>query len=469
MKRALIIILAAIIAAFALSSCQVKGDPGKDAEPIEGGWPEDSTTDTPFVKVSSAGKIQKGPCPEGGDVRLQPIDITNMRQSGEGPFFGNTLDDFGRYYVPMNLTREPGEVVYTENTFEGPCHNELTAAYDYQKFSAIVNVDDEVNNINPLTDVRSFVARWLFGDPDLVIFYGEPASGTEGDIAASLTLAESKIIEFLQMPDPGKKFTEMNLENADIGDAILALFNSAVLQINSGEIGDYLTRFSIAVIEENQTVKDELQQTFIDLPLMDIKRNLENRWLELGQTIPSPPIWRLGAPDYYADLLERTPVVQTTFNLEDETQCSFDQSTFNLYAVPVVFKPGIKTSRFIALNFPPDIQLSVWALGTHMAGYPIPGYKVADITPLKEIILETPEKMSYNGMIEEGHSLQAGVTYYYRIRKDNDFVLSKGCGGTRLYTEYTLASEDEGETWIGHNNNANSFFNWDGVKGFTVN
>ena len=208
-----------IIAAMLASCGMLKGKDGTDGtngqDGIDGGW-DDATTDTPLVNTYNlTGKLQKGPCPEGGEVLIQPLNHESMYQKG-GHFIGFTRDNFGRYYIPAEIEKDSSDDVWAETFFKGDCHNELTGAFDYQEFSCIINVEDQENNVNPLCHVRSYVARWLFGDPLITQDYGEPASGTEGNPLASLALAEIVIIDYLQLPNPEKKFTEMNLENADI-------------------------------------------------------------------------------------------------------------------------------------------------------------------------------------------------------------------------------------------------------------
>ena len=56
------------------------GTNGQDG--IKGGW-GDASTDTPFVNTYNlTGKLQKGPCPEGGELLVQPLDPENMYQKG---------------------------------------------------------------------------------------------------------------------------------------------------------------------------------------------------------------------------------------------------------------------------------------------------------------------------------------------------------------------------------------------------
>ena len=434
------------------------GGTGNPGPPGPGGW-DDATTDTPLVNTYNlTGKLQKGPCPEGGEVLIQPLNLENMYQKGVH-YIGFTRDNFGRYYIPAEIEKDSTGDVWAETFFKGDCHNELTAAFDYQEFSSIINIEDEENNINPLGHVRSFVARWLFGDPLITQIYGEPNSGTEGDIPASIALAEIVIIDFLQLPSPGKKFTEMNLENSDIGDAILAIFNSMVLQNGIGDPGDYMTRFSIGVIENDLDMKTAIQATFNTLPLLQIKNNLEARYLELGMDIPAPPLWRLGAPDYYAYLLETTQEIQGSFNIEDGTTCSMDTG-YKRYAIPHILESWFETSNFLAANFQDGVSVSIWSRGVHGGGYDAPGINLLDITELREKLLDS--SLNFHGMLGD-HGLSTGDEVYFVLESETAFVLSVGCEGGLLPWGRKIASNDGGLTYIGWNNNT-EFFRKSGLK-----
>ncbi len=419
------------------------GQTGTDG--IDGQDGEDG--DDAAIVYDLSGNIQKGPCFKDSEILIQPLDPVTMNQIGTH-FIGFTKNDFGYYDIPAEILN-----LYAEVFFEGECHNEITGGSGSQRLSGIIKVTDPVNNINPLTKIRSIVAREIFTD----------------NIDTALLSAEILILNYLQMPSLIKRFTEMNLEEGGEHDAVLALVNSMILYNRSeAEQGDYIVSIANGVTENDLVLKTEIADTIAVLPIIQIKNNLETRYAELGMDIDVPPIWKLGFPDYYDDLLTRTPVVTGTFNLDDNTTCSFDQSVYNLFAVPHVFDSTIEISRYIALNFPADVDITVWTVGVDGNGKPAPGVKLLDITGLNEIILESPVKMSYNGFMGDAHGLTAGIWYYLRIRKDENFTLSKGCGGTRLYTYYSLASKDEGITWIGDGNNADRFFYFNGVKGYTI-
>ena len=420
----------------------------------DGSSGEDRQDPLPVAYVLS-GKLQKGPCFKDGEILIQPLNPTTMYQTGDH-YIGFTSDDFGRYSIPAEITEQ-----YAEVYFAGDCHNEMTGGIGKQRLDGIVKVTDLVNNINPLTKIRSQVARWLFADINSVSYQ---------NIDASLIEAERLILLYLGMPILTQRFTEMNLEQAGIHDAVLALSNSMILYGRTeAEQGAYMVNIANGVIDDNLTLKSEIAATIDVLPLIQIKNNLESRYLSLGMNISVPPIWNLGAPSYYADLLERTPVVTGTFNLSDNTTCSFDQATYNTFAIPHVFDAtnDIESGKYIALNI--DHDISIWTKGIHpVDGYLMPGTKVLDITALKEIILDNPVKLSYNGLLGSSHGLTNGTDYYIVIRSDANFTLSTSCEGGLLPFGRKLASQDEGLSWIGHNN-ATPWFRKSGVKMFTTN
>jgi len=446
-----------IISLLLLFGCSDGEDGSNGTNGIDGingvdGTDGTGTTETGPVmtKYTPNGKLQKGPCPAGGEVLLLPLDNTNMKQSGEGPFIGFTINDFGKYYVPMEIERDASDDVYVEVYFKGNCHHELNGGDAHQEFTGIINTDDEINNINPLTNVRSYVARWLFGDTDLTAIYGDPESGTEGNIELSLVLAESKIITFLGMPDPLKKFTEMNLENGDTGDAVLALFNSLVLYMqDEGIYNDVLVKIGSAIIENDLALKSEIAGKLPLITVLSVKNNLENRYSDLGLDIDIPKIWNLGFhPDYYSDLLERTPeILEQSANIGITSTCSFDQS-FTEFAYPYVFAPGIENSRYIGLKFPAGVTVSIWTVD----GTPEPLAKVVDVVELKELLLNGPIQATYQGYLGENHGLTAGTQYYIKEVFPSGSAPSKVCTGANVAFGANLAKSPITGLWEGNGN-----------------
>ena len=401
----------------------------------------EETTDG--ISYSLSGNIHKGPCFEDGDILIQPIDPITMEQTGVH-FIGFTNDNLGSYKVPASM-----QELYAEVFFEGECHNEVSGGSGQQKLSGIIKASDLVNNINPPTKIRSIVARHLNELPD-----------SSNDIEYNLIEAERLILDYLYMPVLDKRFTEMNLANAGLHDSVLLLINSMILTGRSeAEQGAYMVQIANGVINNDSALRQEIKDTIELMPLLPIIQNLKNRYTELGLNIGVPPFWELKAPAYYADLLGRDPVLIGTFNLDDNSTCSFDQNTYNTFAIPYVFDgaPG----KYIALNLDGDI--SIWSKGVDR-----PSAKIIDITRMDEILLDDPVKLVYNGILPDNHGLVAGTEYYIVIRRDTDFTLITSCQGGFLPFGNKLASDDEGVTWIG-TGNSTPWFIKSGVKMYTTN
>jgi len=407
----------------------------------------DTTEDAPIVHTI-AGKLQKGRCLK--DARVQSWPLINGTMSQSGAQFIEFTGDDGSYSMDVQ-----GDSEYVFTYFKGYCDDEVNGGSGWQELYGIRKVSDPISNTNPLTKVSYHVAKDLFADGF-------------GTVEACLAESERLTTEFMSMPKISERFGSMNLEKDGEQHRELSLASAAILYGRTDvEAGDFMIEIATAIMNGDTALKDEIRAVYDELPLMTVKSNLEASYASVGVDIDVPKLWRIHAPDYYADLLERTPAVQTTYNLDDTTSCSFDQSDFNTFAVPYTFQAGIESTRYIALNVAKDIDVSIWTVATHVGGYPAPGIKILDLTRLRENLLAVPG-LSYNGMLGDNHGLKTGDEVYIVFRKDADFVLSKSCGGDRLYTAYTLASDNEGLTWIGDGNNADRFFYFTGLilKGF---
>lgn len=424
-----------------LISCA--GEDGEDgADGSDGG-----SGDENVQRIS--GKFQKGPCYKDGKVWVYPLDDGFLDQLGTH-FIGVTKDYSGTYDIPASMAELRAEVF-----FEGDCDDEVTGGSGFQKLNGIIKVADINKNINPLTKIRTPVARWLFNDEAF------------GTIDASMIEAERLILLYLGMPALTQRFTEMNLEQDGTHDAVLALTSSMILYGKTpAEQGDYMVSIANGVIADDLTLKAEIASTIEELPLMTIRSNLMGRYAELDMSTDMPPIWRLGAPDYYTDLLENVHSVTGTFNLSDTGTCSFDQSTFNTFAIPHVFESGIETAKYIALNIQGD-EISIW---TRDESNDVPDTKLVDIEKLDEILLSDPVLLSYNGMLPDAHGLDSSTDYYIVTRSDTDFTLSTACGNVApalLPFGRKLFSGDEGVSWTGNNNNT-SWFRKSGIKAVLI-
>ena len=265
------------------------------------------------------------------------------------------------------------------------------------------------------------------------------------------------------MPEIDRRFTTMSLEHDSTHDAVLLAANSMILNGREDyEQGDYMVSIAKGVIDNDLDLKAEILAAYDNLDIINIKNNLEQSYANVGIEINTPPFWRLIAPNYYTDLLEGNPTVEGSFNPYDGGSCSFDQSTFNTFAIPHVFESWIETSKFIALNLAGDV--SIWT--KVFDSYYRPGAKLLDIEQLRELLLDGPVNLPYNGKLGD-HNLTAGTDYYIVVRRDTGWRLTTGCDGGFLPFGRKLASDDEGASWIGHDNNT-SWFRKSGLKMFGV-
>jgi hypothetical protein len=407
----------------------------------ETGEIENTPTIEQKTRYSLSGKVQKGRCMQDGSVVIQPIDDGNFDQIG-GNFTGYT-DDSG-YHVSGEYDEE-----YVELFFSGWCDNELTGNDGFYKIDGLIKNNGQPQNINPLTKLRSPIARYLFND----------GFGTTDE---SIIEAESMILDYLNMPSTDKRFTEMSIENDGTHDAILQMFAAVSLHNkNDAETGDFIRQVSTGVIENDLVLKAEIMSIYDQIPIFDVVNNLKASY---GENTGIPPIWRLGFhPDYYAKLIENSQTVTGSFNIYDSGSCSFDQSTFNMFAIPHVFESWIELSDFIALNIVGDI--SIWTKGFDQ--YDRPGTKILDIQQLRENLLNGPVNLPYNGKLGD-HGIVANAQYYVVIRRDENFTLTTSCGGGLLPFGRKLASQDGGLNWIGYNNNS-TWFKYSGLRIFGIN
>ncbi len=424
-----------ILFLFALFSCAESENNSSDTtEKL------DITTDTETATVYNiSGKPEKGKCFQDGEVKVQPIDDGSFVQIGN--HFTGYTDEYG-YNIPVVLDDE-----YSEIFFDGTCENEITGGTGDYRISGIVKNSDPVKNVNPLTKIRSPVARWLFNDN----------FGTTGE---SLTEAENLILDYLGMPGLENRFTEMSIENDNTHDAVLLLASSMILYGREDfEQGDYMIQIANGVINNDLDLRTEILNTYALLPIFDIFDNLKASY---GVNTGLPPVWNLGYhPAYYADLIENEHTLQGSFNLGDSMGCGAD-TNYTSYAIPHVFESWIETSKYLSLNLTGEI--SIWTRGFNQ--YDRPGTKILDIQEL-EVDLEGPANLVYSGLLGN-HGLTSGTDYYIMIKRELPFRLSTGCSGGFLPFGRKLTSLDDGQSWFGWNNNT-TWYRLSGVIAYGLN
>jgi hypothetical protein len=390
-------------------------------------------------------KVEKGPCNKDSEVLAFPLH-NGFYQTGDH-FLGGTKTDLGYWEVPAQISEE---YEYTDAKFNGLCFNERYSGQSHQSLRAIFGTFSEYRSINPLTTIAVDVIREISKNQEV-------RDDAQAIIDAELLV--SNVFGFGLM-DP---FSSILLNNGDENAAKLAVASAAILQARSDQ-SDFMIEISQAIINGNtDAVVLELSNNMSILPIFQVHKNLKGKYESLNALWNYPPMHTvLGLSDYYGDLINRDPVVQISHNMELTGSLSFDQNTFNTFAVPIIFENEILTSNYIAFNFPPDSQISIWTKSAD--AYPVPDTKLQDITALREILLKP--MMSYNGMLDSDNMPTPGVEYYIVIRKDTDFVLSKNGSGPALPFGQVLASDDEMVSYIGLN--VTAFFTRD-FKYFTTN
>ena len=402
----------------------------------------DSTADTVdasgdnYIKLSSI--AEKGPCGKGSAVLAFPLHL-GFDQTG-AHYLGSTKTDLGYWEVPAQISENRTQV-----DFEGLCYNERYGTTEIQKLNAIVETGSADRNINPLTTISVDVIRWV---------YENQAVEDEDQAVIDAELLVSNVFGFGQM----SPFSSITLNDGDLNAAKLALASAAILQARSNQT-DFMTEIAEAIKNENtEAVEIELAENIEVMPITVIVDNLRSKYESLGYTWIYPPMHTVaGFPDYYADLIERVPVEQGSFNLDDSAGCSFDMNTYNMFAIPHIFESWIETSKYLALNLAGG-DISVWT--RIFNGYDRPGAKIIEIEELREILLEG--NLIYNGLLGD-HSLSAGTDYYIVISNDTGWALSTGCDGDLLPFGRKLASQDGGLNWIGHDN-ITTWFRKSGLK-----
>lgn len=397
--------------------------------------------------ISLNGKAENGPCRKPGTIIVSPLD-SELYQSGTS-FRGQIRKNTGEFKI---RGRSAAQYAF----YEAPnltCFNEVSAGEDIGiQFFSLVDLTEVERNLNPLTTIQYFVTISYFDDTNHAAYQ---------NIEASIVQSHEDILNYFDMTDDGTRFSEMTLQGSEIADAVLGLVDSMIANSrSSSEQNSYMIDIADGVIADDQTLKTSVLAQIEALPLMRIVNNLRNKYDSLGLGRISPPIWKLGAPDYYDDLLVRVPVSQGSLNSASTSGCSMD-IPYKRYAIPNVFESWIETSNYIASNLGGDV--SIWTRGTHADGYDAPGTKILDVEQLREKLLDS--SLPHHGMIEN-HNLQSGDEVYFVAEKEIGWTLTKGCNADLLQFGRILASNDGGTTYIGWDNNSLFFRRGLSITGF---
>lgn len=426
---------------------------------------DDSATSSSTETIYAIGYGEDGPCLQGGNVYIYPLNTSNLAQIGEyDRFQTTTINDFGKYEIPIDL--DTSTYPYAEVFIDAMCHNEITGNIMQQKtLSGIVSWDSgESNNINPLTTIRTPIIRWLYNDA---------SSSTYNDIDLSIDEAERLIISYFNMPSLNTRFTNMTLQEADVHDAVLVAANSALLSGKSeAEQNDFMSRISQDIINGTTTARTELLASLQNLPIAQIKTNLEARYLSLGHTLDTPKFWNIidsdgdgiineNDSDSVVELLERTPTVKKVINNQIASNTAFDTNDNKFFAFPITIDSQT-TFKYVIGNVSGD-HISIRNnndMGDADIHNDTVGSEIisADKIPQDffDATLEDEDGTEYNipnefsAKIET--TLEAGN--YWIVMSCDDFCQPTTGSPTGLVPFSRNLHSVDGVTWVGHNQSA---------------
>lgn len=465
MKRNLVLFFILLFSLFIFVGCN--GEDGKDGENYqqeeeteeEKEHPDEGDTaivsdEAEGVYYTLNGNAENGPCKKPGSIIVNPFDA-DLFQTGPS-FRGQILTGAGAFTIRGKVSVESTYAFYEAPNLT--CFNEVSSGTDIGiQFFSLVDLSENQRNLNPLTTIQYFVAIEYFDDENHSAYQ---------NIGAALTISHTDILAFLGMPDDGIKFPNMTLQGDRRADGVLGIIDSMIANGRDAQTQNaYMLDIANGVINNDLAMKADIVNQIDALPFYAIKNNLEDEYerLELGRL--SPPIWEITAPAYYSDIIDRKELgtLQTLeeYNLSSTGSCSAD-TAFKKYAIPFVFTNPTDL-KYLASNLPGSISI----YSHHFDSYDRPNTLVLEIEELNEVLLDGQASLTYNGMLPE-HSLTAGTYYYFVIEKDEAFILSKACTGEMLPFGRILASNDDGATWVGHNNST-SWWNRSGIQIKTFN
>lgn len=439
MKKLLIILLASLF----VFGCWEKGDKGDKGEDGIDYYHDEDFDGKTTIKYELNGKAENGPCLKPGAIDVYPLD-EDWYQTGN-PVHGYIYDNDGSFAADGYAS---GNYAYYSAS-DLTCFNEISAGYDNGiRFFSMTDLTSSERNLNPGTTIKFYVADTYFKDINHECYHDPTcATGT----------AQSNIIAYFDMPATGVNFEMMTLQGDTTADAVLAIIDSMIANGRSAsEQNAYMLDIADGVLNNNLTLKTDIQNQINALPIKTIKTNLENIYTDLGLGPLCPPIWNLPhLPEYYADILTRTPTILESINLDAGSICSFDTTGYNSFAYPTIFN-SLEDAVYFASELNGDI--SIWTVGTCNQGvdYPCPLSEIVTVEELNEILLEPV--LNYNGYLGN-HGLING-TQYFTVQNFDDLMHqpSHACDGEMVPFGRILAAVDN--NWgaaVGWNNTTSWF------------
>jgi hypothetical protein len=415
-----------------MSSCGEDGGSGGGGGP--GNWVDGRL---PAAEVyNPSGFAEAGPMLADSQVTLIALDSV-FNQVGAPYFSGTKYDDSGSFIIYADIT-----AASLHTKVEGSAFNETSGGIDNNVvLESIVPASASSFNANYFSSIVSIVGNYWFHDPASPYYQNTNA----------FQAAESAVLSYFDYSglwgSASKKSYEMTLSGNTLDDAKLVMINSTLSKDKSGpEQGSFKRQIAQDIYTGENAIKSSVNAITSSLKIKAIKDNLDGYYSGKGLPYDCAPIWNLPElPDYYADILNRTPAVLDQKNVEYSAIGAIDNNDNKTFAFPIQLINS--NPKYISLNL--ENATSIWTAMTHVDGYISPASKVADLEVMREVLLETPAEMDYNYKITG--NLTAGVQYFVVTEFEENARPSKLQEGDIVPFGYNLASTD-GVNWTGFSN-----------------
>jgi hypothetical protein len=402
--------------------------------------PSDKIEDDDIICASKpSGFAEAGPYQGYSEVTMWPLD-SSYKQIGD-PYVGDTkADDSGQFTIYADVVAPN-----VKTKVKGSAFNETNAGFDDNVITeSTIPTSAGSFNANYFSSIVSIVGNYWFHEDTKSVDYQKNTAFDKAEIAVHDYFDYSGL-----WPAAVKKSYEMTLTGDSLDDAKLVLVNSTIALGKSGpEQGAFMREIAEDIYNGTNVLKASVSDITANLMLKTIKDNLDNYYSDRSLPFDCAPVWELpGIPDYYADLLNRVPVVLDSVNTEFISAGNMDTPGFNIFAYPVEFTSD--QQKYIALNLAGT--LSIWTVGLHVGGYPVPASKVADLSVLSEVLLDDPVGLQYNYLIDGSVSFgQYFIVQEFLVNTQPSKLIT----GDMASFGRNMASSDMVD-WIGWNNTTN--------------
>lgn len=439
-------------------SCNDANEPGK------GSGKNPGTSKKKTYEIS--GFVQDGPCLPGGDVKIQMLYDSDLRQVPGELYITQTESDFG-FYDASRVMRATS-YQYALITVTVPCYNEVTnVIMESKTFRSLVDLDSTGDvNINPLTTLIVDRQLELYRDNQGVFYQ---------DFDASTIQAEKELLEiYFNVFGVTDRFSEMSLDNRNGGPLLAA--NVILLEGKEVPKQNALMSNIIASLRDGDNTSDiigEIKRASQAINLFEIKKNLENRYNTIGYAMSAPDFWDYidsdgdgtlntndddNSVEYYLTNGSLKIIKQIGLNESENIEKS-SLAGYRYFAMPYVFDNETFV-RFISVNTTGD-YLSVYSNNDGGDGIDAtndqPNVALKTITkipnyPFNDIELDDLEGNTYSKLPNSfsgdiNFTFQSGVKYWIVLWSDNIYQPYVGQFAANFNQHGGRAISSDGTNW----------------------